>query len=167
MPAISVVLATLDRAELLAGTLESLEAQTTALDHEIIVVDRGSTDSTPEVCLPRARAGRLRYRRFARVSRALAKNAGLLAARAPLVLFLDDHVAAPDLLEQHVRSHQTHPEQAVAVQGATRQWSCKRQFLLDHGIFDPAAAATREEAELTSRLAPHGFRVVNVLLAVT
>jgi glycosyltransferase involved in cell wall biosynthesis len=182
-PAISVVIPTLNRAQLL-GTLDSLEVQTIAPDHEIIVVDHGSTDSTPEVCLPRARAGRLRYRRIALVGSALAKNAGLLTARAPLVLFLDDDVAAPDLLEQHVNSHETHPEEPVAVQGFTTwapeiavtpeshglrrgQWSCKRQFLLDHGVFDPASASTREEIELAFRLAPHGFRVVENPRAIT
>jgi glycosyltransferase involved in cell wall biosynthesis len=206
-PAISVVIATLNRAELLAATLESLDDQTTAPDHEIIVVDHGSTDPTAKVCLPRARAGRLRYRRIARVGTALAKNAGLLAARAPLVLFLDDDLAAPDLLVQHVHSHEAHPEEPVAVQGLTTwapgitvtplmehlnsfgdellpegsgdgaepefsrlrggQWSCKRQFLLDYGAFDPAFTSILEEVELAYRLAPYGFRVIENPRAVT
>jgi glycosyltransferase involved in cell wall biosynthesis len=182
-PAISVVIPALDRAELLAGTLESLDGQTSAPDHEVIVVDNGSTDATPEVCLPRARAGSLRYRRLARVGNALAKNAGLLAARAALVLFLEDDLAAPDLLAQHVRSHRAHPETAVAVQGLPRtssapeppavdhveatpgglragQWSCKRQFLLDHGVFDEAVDPTSVDVELAGRLTLHGFRIV-------
>lgn len=183
-PAISVVITTLDRAEVLSGTLESLDGQTTAPDHEVIVVDHGSTDTTPKICLPRAQDGRLRYRRIADVGTALAKNSGLLAARAPLVLFLDDDVAAPDLLEQHVHSHETHPDDAVAVKGSTTwgpglvvapsvrslrggQWSCKRQFLIDHGVFDPAFASTFVEVELAYRLAQHGFRVVDNPRAVT
>lgn len=187
-PAISVVIATLDRAEVLSGTLESLDGQTTAPDHEVIVVDHGSTDATPKICLPRAQDGRLRYRRIADVGDALARNAGLLAARAPLVLFLDDDAAAPDLLAQHVRSHETHPEESVAVQGETRtppppegsgdrvahagglragQWSCKRRFLLDHGVFDAAVTSAGVDAELAQRLAQYGFRVVDNPHAVT
>ena len=195
-PAISVVIATLDRAEVLAGTLESLDDQTTAPDHEVIIVDQGSTDATAEICVPRAQDGRLRYRRIAEVGIALAKNSGLLAARAPLVLFLDDDAAAPDLLAQHVHSHQTHPEEAVAVRGSTMwgpglvvappskqpagdgtaravhdlragQWSCKRQFLLDHGVFDPTFASTFVEVDLAHRLAQHGLQVIDNPSAVT
>ena len=188
-PAISVVITTLDRAEVLSGTLESLDGQTTAPDHEVIVVDHGSTDTTPKICLPRAQDGRLRYRRIADVGTALAKNSGLLAARAPLVLFLDDDVAAPDLLEQHVHSHKIHPEEPVAVRGSTiwgsrflvapplehpragglrgGQWSCKREFLLAHGVFDPAFTSALVEVELAYRLAQHGFRVVDNPRAVS
>ena len=48
---LSVIISTRNRADLLADTLKSLKDQALSqTDFEIIVVDNGSTDSTPEIC---------------------------------------------------------------------------------------------------------------------
>ncbi len=63
------------------------------------------------MCLERARRGSIRYRRVTSGGIAQAKNFGLLMARAPIVLFLDDDdVATPNLVERHLLVHGQRPE---------------------------------------------------------
>lgn len=120
-PRISVVIPTYQRAPLLERCLDSLRAQT--LEHsqyEVIVVDDGSTDWTRSVC-EHAGDGLLpRYFRLENSGLSAAKNLGLFASRAALVLFFDDDdIADPGLLEAHVEAHGAHPQENVAVLGYT------------------------------------------------
>ena len=210
VPDLSVVIPTHNRAGLLAGMLESLEHQTMRRDRfEINVVDDGSDDRTPEICLERARQGSIRYRRVASGGIGQAKNFGLLMARAPIVLFLDDDdIASPDLIARHLLVHGLHPEPNLAVLGFTTWhsnivvtplmsyvtdvahllfayglfedgqilpyhcfWggrsSCKRQFLLDHGVFDPTFTRIIEDVELAYRLRSAGLEVLYDRTAVS
>ena len=51
IPRISVIIPTFNRAGMLGATLESLAAQTLPTDqYEVVVVDDGSQDATPEIC---------------------------------------------------------------------------------------------------------------------
>ena len=102
-PGVTVVIPTRNRVSLLRQTLASALGQT-GVDHEVVVVDDGSTDGTADylsaVTDPRLRiltssAGR-------GVSEA--RNAGLAAARYEWVAFLDDDdLWAPDKLAAQVR----------------------------------------------------------------
>ena len=95
-PLVSIVIPTRDSGRFLAETLESVAAQTLA-DHEILVVDAGSTDDTLEIAARHARA-----RVFAQRSVGLsaAWNEGIAAARGELVAFLDsDDLWHPRKLE--------------------------------------------------------------------
>src|SRR5689334_15909726 len=97
-PAVSVVVPTRDRADYLAVTLASLGTQTPGVSYEVIVVDDGSSDATAEaarraavaaeIAADSGRPGPLRvaYVRHER-SRGpnAARNAGIAAARAPLI----------------------------------------------------------------------------------
>ena len=123
-PLISVVIPTYQRAALLERSLESLTAQTLPRDSfEVVVVDDGSSDWTATVCDRLAEELPLRYFRIENSGISAAKNLGLFAARAPLVLwFDDDDLADPRLLEAHVEAHSEHPEENVAVLGYTT-WS--------------------------------------------
>ena len=120
-PRISAVIPTRDRAELLGASLRSLAAQTLpAGEYEVVVVDDGSVDRTAAVCAELAVQVPLVYHRIANSGIAAAKNLGLFAASAPVVLFFDDDdVAHPDLLRQHLLTHDQHPDEAVAVLGHT------------------------------------------------
>jgi glycosyltransferase involved in cell wall biosynthesis len=120
-PQISVVIPTHERAALLERTLESFTAQSLPPSQfEIVVVDDGSEDSTPEVCARLAADLPLRYFRIEKAGTSAAKNLGLFASQAPLVLFFDDDdLADTGLLEAHIELHQTHPEANVAVLGYT------------------------------------------------
>ncbi len=120
-PQISVVIPTYQRAPLLERSLESLTTQTLPRERfEVVVVDDGSGDWTESVCTRMAEQLPLRYFRIENSGISAAKNLGLFAAEAPLVLFFDDDdLADPGLLEAHVEAHRAHPEENVAVLGYT------------------------------------------------
>ena len=91
-PDVTVVVATRNRARRLEALLRSIEAQT-GVDCEVVVVDNGSTDATPEL-LGREWPG-LRLRPIsteAGAGPAAARNAGWRAAQSDLVVFADDDV---------------------------------------------------------------------------
>jgi len=128
-PLISVVIPTYQRAALLERSLESLTAQTLPRDSfEVVVVDDGSSDWTSSVCDRFADELPLRYLRIENSGISAAKNLGLFASQAPLVLwFDDDDLADPGLLEAHVEAHRAHPEENVAVLGYTT-WSSELEI---------------------------------------
>jgi glycosyltransferase involved in cell wall biosynthesis len=102
VPRISVIIATHNRADLVGLALDSLARQTlSAADFEVLVVDNRSTDHTAELMRKRAEVmPHLRYVGESRLGLSWARNAGLEAARAPLVAYLDDDAQAePEWLE--------------------------------------------------------------------
>src|SRR3954449_7041666 len=105
---VSVVVATRNRAVMLEGLLHSLDRQ--SLDSsrfEVIVIDDGSTDRTPELLHAMTkRAGySLRVLQGTGNGPAAARNRGWPEASAPLVAFTDDDcVATPDWLTELVEA---------------------------------------------------------------
>ena len=98
----SVVIATKDRAGLLDGALTSLRAQAGAPEFEIVVVDNGSSDATPEV----ARRHGARYAFVAEPNRGKARNAGIAQATGDAIVFVDDDVVTPPhFLAAHAKAH--------------------------------------------------------------
>lgn len=83
-------------------------------------MDDGSADATREVL--RAFEERLPLRAsFQRpAGLASARNHGLFLSRGPIVLFLDEDVAEPELLERHLQAHRRLPEFRFAVLGRVR-----------------------------------------------
>jgi GT2 family glycosyltransferase len=120
-PLISVVIPTHQRAELLERSLQSLTGQTLpSSQFEVVVVDDGSNDETHAVCKRLADQLPLLYFRIENSGIAAAKNLGLFASRAPVVLFFDDDdLADPGMVEAHLEAHRAHPEENVAVLGYT------------------------------------------------
>lgn len=95
-PAVSVVVATRDRARRLRALLESLAAQTLR-EFELVVVDDGSTDATARVLAEEEQRGRFDLRVIRRAAAggpSAARNDGWRAARGPLVAFVDDDCRA-------------------------------------------------------------------------
>ncbi len=100
----SVVIATYDRHEVLARTLEALMGQEGAPPFEILVADDGSRDGTPQMAEALLSRGSVPYRisSAANAGQAAARNRAIALARADVVLFLnDDTIPARDLLAQH------------------------------------------------------------------
>jgi len=97
--AVTVLIATHNRAFRLRKTLEALLAQQTpaGLGWEILVADNGSTDDTLEVFRTMAmRAeGRLRYVFEPRLGKSRALNAGIAVARGVVIALTDDDVSPP------------------------------------------------------------------------
>ena len=95
--AVTVMVATHNRAPLLRQTLEALIAQETpeGLGWEILVVDNGSTDDTLEVfrAMAMLAPGRLRYLFEPRLGKSRALNAGLAVARGAVIALTDDDVS--------------------------------------------------------------------------
>ena len=106
MPTVSVIIPTRNRAAFLPGAVES--AKHAGGSVEIIVIDDGSTDETPEVC--RNLSG-IRYIRLPRhVGLAGARNAAILASNTEFVAFLDDDdLRLPDSLDSQIRALEASP----------------------------------------------------------
>jgi glycosyltransferase involved in cell wall biosynthesis len=108
-PRVSVVIGVRDGARWLAEAVDSVLGQTLA-DLELIVVDDGSTDATPDL-LAGYRDPRLSVLRQPPAGLARALNRGLRLASAPLVARLDaDDVALPERLARQVAFLDAQPE---------------------------------------------------------
>jgi glycosyltransferase involved in cell wall biosynthesis len=97
MPRISVVIPTYNRAYCVGDAIESVLRQTFR-DMELIVVDDGSTDETPDVL--REFGDKIRVIRQQNSGVSAARNAGILAAHGEWIAFLDsDDEYYPDGLK--------------------------------------------------------------------
>jgi glycosyltransferase involved in cell wall biosynthesis len=104
----TVVVPTQGRAAYLEVTLDSLRRQRTDTAHEILVVDDGSADATPEVA---ERLGVRLVRHERRRGLNAARNTGVRESDAPLIAFVDDDIEAPPgWLDALVEGAERHPE---------------------------------------------------------
>ncbi len=115
-PRISVVVPTYDRLDKLRHVVPALIAQDLPRgDFEVLIADSNSTDGTAEYLAEVAGEHPfVRHLPGPYTGRAMARNAGIAAARAPVVLFNDaDIIASPDLLARHLAHHETPGSRAV------------------------------------------------------
>jgi FkbM family methyltransferase len=117
-PAVSVILPTRNRRQMLQRAIDSVLQQTFG-DFELIVVDDASTDDTKalldSIADPRLRQVHLDHH----AGPARARNAGIRAARAPLLAFQDsDDEWLPRKLEQQVALMRASPADVGLVSGA-------------------------------------------------
>ncbi len=114
--AVSVVIPAYQGERFLGAAIDSVLAQ----DHtpvEIVVVDDGSTDGTPDV----ARAHPVRYVHQTNAGVAAARNAGIAAAQHDLLAFLDqDDLWLPEKLSRQVAVLAARPE--VAFVNCRMRW---------------------------------------------
>lgn len=98
MTAISVVIATYNRAPLLQRALARLATQQFEAGDEVIVVDNASTDATADVVVGAAASFPVPLRRLFETSpgKPAALNTGILAARGDLLALTDDDVLVAD-----------------------------------------------------------------------
>lgn len=183
----SIVVPTYNQAETLGPCLGSLLAQTVPADrYEIVVVDDGSTDRTPQMLAGYAapvRVVRLPHNR----GRSAARNAGVRESRSERVVFIDsDVVVRRDFLDWHLRTHHEHGpgilcrgpvvpvETLEDPRGPALPWlasspayldtanaSLERAAVIRAGMFDEAFPGYGwEDFELGARLQAMGIRRV-------
>ena len=89
-------------ARFLPEAVESVLAQTFA-DWELLIIDDGSTDHTPEAVRPFLADRRVSYTRSDRLGQPRAKNLGIRLARGEFVAFLDaDDAWMPTKLDKQL-----------------------------------------------------------------
>lgn len=131
-PTVSVVMAAKNYARFLPAAVESVSAQTFP-DWELLVVDDGSTDDTPDVVRPYLADPRVRYFRADRLGQSRAKNLGIGLSRGEFVAFLDaDDAWLPTKLERQLAVFRGHPETGVVF--------CRRSLIGEDGNALPAKA---------------------------
>ena len=117
---VSIVIPTFNRSRKLQKVLDSLFSQNYPPSrYEIVVVDDGSTDDTPQMVASRKEVStcRLTYLRQEKSGPAAARNLGIGSATGDIVLLLgDDMVAHRELIQQHMKCQAEH-EGEVAVLG--------------------------------------------------
>jgi FkbM family methyltransferase len=177
----SVVIATRDRPAELAACLRALADQDDAAPFDVVVVDDGSL---PPAVAPAAASPEIRVIRTAGIGPGQARNVGVAATRADVILFTDDDVvvdrhwvsraaawldANPDHLavEGVVHSRPWDPlyENSVETSAAGHHWTCniayRRSALAAVGGFSAGfPAAHGEDRDLGLRIAalgPIGF----------
>jgi len=100
-------------ARYLPVAVESVLAQTFA-DWELVIIDDGSTDSTPDVIRPFLADPRIRYTRADRLGQSRAKNLGIRLSRGEFIAFLDaDDAWEPAKLERQLPLFENRPELGV------------------------------------------------------
>ena len=118
LPAVSVVMPVRNGSRFLGEAVASVLAQTEG-DLELVVVDDGSTDETPELLAAAARRDS-RVRVVTTPPRGLtdALNEACAQARAPLLARMDaDDVCLPDRLERQLRTLDARPDAALVAGG--------------------------------------------------
>jgi glycosyltransferase involved in cell wall biosynthesis len=166
-PDVSVVLTTYNRARVLSSAIEGLlDQDLTPTRYEIIIVDNNSTDDTRQVVESfRSRADNVRYLFEARQGISFGRNAGVRAARAPLIAFTDDDVrVARDWIRTIVSVLESHPE-VVGVGGKVLPdwsgpwptWLTREHWsplaLVDHGETPFYVTASRRVCLITANAA--------------
>lgn len=120
-PAITVIIPTYNRIDILEKTLRGYAVQSLRKDlYEVLVVDDGSTDST-WATLERLKAEvpyELRCFSQANKGPGQARNFAMAESRGEYLLITgDDIIPGPDLLWSHLRTHKAEPDPRTAVLG--------------------------------------------------
>jgi GT2 family glycosyltransferase len=157
MPELSVVVPTYNRLETLRHVVPSLLEQDVERDlYEVLVCDSNSNDGTADFLEGFARGdGVVRHLPGAYTGRAMARNAGISAARGEIVLFNDaDIIASSDLIRRHLERHRR--RRGIAVVGWEVQVRDYREY-----------AHKRDHPDERGALHPHGRKRLSWLYFLT
>jgi GT2 family glycosyltransferase len=164
----------------LAACLDALEAQDGDVVFDVVVVDDGSQ---PHVQLPSLARAPVRSVRTPRLGAGQARNAGVRATDAPVILFTDDDVVVAinwvSVVVEYLSDHPEHVgvegivrslpwdplyEHSIEVDGPGHHWTCniayRREVFNAVGGFSAAFPGHREDRDLGLRIegvGPVGF----------
>jgi glycosyltransferase involved in cell wall biosynthesis len=128
MAKVSIVITCYNYGQFLIDAVESALGQTFT-DFEIIVIDDGSTDNTPNVITKYSSDSRVHYVRQQNLGQPKAKNRGIAESGGEFVAFLDaDDIWMPDKLE---RQMQLFSNPAVGVVYSRRHWIDPEGCIID------------------------------------
>lgn len=119
---LTVIIPTFNRAYILRECLEAIEHQDLPQkDFEVIVVDDGSKDDTPDVVDSfKGKIHHLYYFRQENQGQGIARNSAVQKARGNVAVIInDDIIVREDFLSQHLRFHLRFPYEHEAVLGFT------------------------------------------------
>ena len=134
-PLVSVIMPTHNHGTFLADAIDSVRKQTLE-DFELIVIDDGSTDRTPEI-LATITDERVRCFRTANRGKSAARNFGLENARGKYLAFLDsDDLYHPEKLQSQVTVLEMDPKITMCFHDFAR-FSSERRFEHTHFDFVP------------------------------
>jgi glycosyltransferase involved in cell wall biosynthesis len=141
---VSVIISTFNRSAVLNSAILSLLRQQVpvGLDYEILIVDNNSSDDTRTVVerLALAYPGRLRYIFEPRQGVSYGRNAGIKAARAPIIAFTDDDNApGPEWVATLKEALDRHPDVAAVGGRVLPQWPAPVPRWLDEQHWSPLA----------------------------
>jgi glycosyltransferase involved in cell wall biosynthesis len=147
VPRVSVVIPTLNRADMLSSTIDRIESQTVSREtYEVLVVNNNSSDHTQTVLKEKAAVyPNLRAFNQVKPGAAATRNVGIRAAVGDIALFIDDDIfAEPDLIESHLRYHGKNSDASI-VGTVMSPWEKSNdpflRYLRDKGIFNPYSIA--------------------------
>lgn len=132
-PVVSVVMAAKNYARFLPTAVESVLAQTFR-EWELVVVDDGSSDATPDAVRPFLADPRVRYHRSDRLGQSGAKNLGVGLGHGEYVAFLDaDDAWKPTKLEAQLAVLSANADCGVCF--------CRRELIDENDNLLPTPAA--------------------------
>lgn len=149
-PLVSVVMAARNYARFLPTAVESVLAQTYAR-WELIIIDDGSTDHTPDAVQPFLADVRVRYVRSDRLGQSRAKNLGVGLSRGEFIAFLDaDDAWLPTKLEQQLALFRGNPDLGVVF--------CRRKLIDESGtLLTASRSASMARGRVLSEMFVQNF----------
>ena len=127
-PELTVIMPTYNRSSIVAKCLAAFASQTVPPDRfEVIVSDDGSNDDTQAVATAWVHAScksaksppfKVIYLHQENKGANAARNHAVEKASGRLLLFInDDTIATPDMIKEHIKTHEEYPDENVSVLG--------------------------------------------------
>jgi glycosyltransferase involved in cell wall biosynthesis len=162
---VTVVIPSFNCARFIREAVDSALAQTVP-PLEVIVIDDGSTDNTPEIMAVYATDPRVRYLRQKNAGPSRARNSGIRAAQGEFIAFLDaDDRWKPDKLERQLdkfsddsigvvfSGSRVFDKQGIRSENRAKESSCADmlQSLITTTAFFPSSVVVRKRCFDTAR----------------